>query len=65
VENTDAFAHALERVLQERGLATMLAEQGKRKLLCEFGRDLWVRRVVDIYASAGVSLRRCVGGPGP
>ena len=47
--------HTLERALREPGLATTLAEQGKRKLLRDFNRDLWVRRIIDIYASAGVS----------
>lgn len=60
-EDTDAFAHALERVLQERGLASMLAEQGKRKLLSEFGRDLWMRRIASIYASVGVPLTHKAG----
>lgn len=58
VEDTGAFAHTLERALQERGLAAVLAEQGKRKLLREFSRDLWVRRVIDIYASVGVSTEK-------
>jgi glycosyltransferase involved in cell wall biosynthesis len=56
VEDADAFAHALERVLQERGLAETLAEQGKRKLLRNFSRDLWLRRVADIYSKVGISL---------
>ncbi|MBV9999158.1 MAG: glycosyltransferase family 4 protein [Verrucomicrobia bacterium] len=60
VEDTDGFACALERALQERKLAATLAEQGKRKLRREFGRDLWLRRVAGIYASAGVPFTQRV-----